>query len=196
MISSMAPPTPPGPATDPDADLVDGARGGDVGAFTALVERHDPALRRLAYRLLGDRARMDDALQEAYLKAFRGLRGFRGDSTFSTWLHRIVYNACLDELRGGARVRLVPLEAASGRSDPSRDPAETAAERRDLAAALASLPPEMRAAVLLVDAEGLDYAGAGEVLGIPVGTVASRLSRARALLRTALGEGSEGREGA
>jgi RNA polymerase sigma-70 factor, ECF subfamily len=157
-------------------------------AFTALVERHDRALRSLAYRLLGaDRERMDDVLQEAYAKAYRSLPSFRGDSKPHTWLYRIVYNACLDDLRRRSR-RLVPLalDAVADRPVAGPDPGDRIALRRRLAAALAELPPDQRAAVLLVDVEGFDYAAAADVLGVPAGTVGSRLSRARAALRQAL----------
>jgi RNA polymerase sigma-70 factor, ECF subfamily len=165
----------------------------DAAAFVALIERHDHSLRRLAFRLLGDRDRMDDALQEAYVKAFRSLPRFRGRSAPSTWLYRIVYNACIDELRRAQASSAVPLDLAAGTAD-RRDLADTVAGRGALADALSALPPEQRAAVLLVDAEGFDYRGAAEVLGVEVGTVASRLSRARSALRAALSTITEGAE--
>lgn len=178
-----------GPAADVGRDVVDRARSGDQEAFAALIKHYDPGLRSLAYRILGDRDQMDDALQEAYVKAFRGLPRFRGDSKLGTWLYRIVYNACLDELGRSRRVVQFPLDDTAERSSFGSDPGDAVASRRDLAAALAGLPPEERAAVLLVDAQGFDYRDAGDVLGIPVGTVASRLNRARATLRAALAEG-------
>ena len=165
---------------------------GDPDAFWSLVEPYERGLRALAYRLLGDRDLMDDALQEAYLKAFRALPSFRGDARVASWLYRIVYNACLDQLRRARLRRHDSLEAAAERSDTGPDHAEVATRRRDLAAALALLPPDMRAAVLLVDAEGMDYRETAEILGISRGTVASRLNRARAHLRSALGDGMEG----
>lgn len=162
----------------------------DAALLGRMIEHYDQPLRALAYRLLGDRDRMDDALQEAYLKAYRALPGFRGESSPGTWLYRIAYNACLDEL---ARSRpVVSLESVRERPDPRPTAAERFPARRDLAVALAALPPEDRAAVILVDAHGFDYRGAGEVLGIPAGTVASRLHRARAALRRALADPLEG----
>lgn len=135
---------------------------------------------------------MDDALQEAYLKAFRSLPAFYGGSDIGTWLYRIVYNACIDELRRTARRRHVGLDHAAEATDRRPDPADTAALRGDLASALATLPADMRAAVLLVDAEGMDYRQAAGVLGIAPGTVASRVNRARGRLRVALrAEGGE-----
>jgi RNA polymerase sigma-70 factor (ECF subfamily) len=161
-------------------------------AFTELVERHDRSLRALAFRLLGDRDRMDDALQEAYARAYRALPRFRGRSAAGTWLYRIVYNACVDELRRERPERRLPLDAVEEGSAP--DPSDVATGRAALAAALAALPLDQRAAVLLVDAQGFDYASAAEILGVRVGTLASRLNRARASLREALEPTSEGAE--
>jgi RNA polymerase sigma-70 factor (ECF subfamily) len=169
---------------------VERARRGDQHAFAALIRHYDVGLRALAYRLLGSRERMDDALQEAYVQAFRALPHFRGESAPGTWLYRITYNACLDELRRSRNV--VPLESLRERADPRPGAEETMSVRGDLADALAKLAPEDRAAVLLVDAQGFDYRGAAEVLGIPEGTVASRLSRARAALRRLLDERLQG----
>jgi RNA polymerase sigma-70 factor, ECF subfamily len=160
------------------------ARRGDEAAFAALVRHYDAGLRRLAYRLLGDRVRMDDALQEAYLSAYRALPGFRGDSSLGTWLYRIAYNACVDQLK---RTRdVVDLESVRDRAQAGGDQIDALSLRETLAAALTALPLEDRAAVLLVDANGFDYRGAAEILGIPEGTVASRLNRARAALRQTL----------
>jgi RNA polymerase sigma-70 factor (ECF subfamily) len=162
------------------------ARKGDHGAFTEIVRCYDDRLRALAFRLLDDRDRMDDVLQEAYVKAYRGLAQFKGAAALGTWLYRITYNACMDELRRTPRAALV--EDDVDRPSLARGPGEIAVERSSLAAALRSLPADQRAAVLLVDADGLDYAAAAEVLGVRAGTVASRLSRARAVLRRALEE--------
>ena len=166
------------------------ARAGDRQAFTEVVRHYDHRLRALAYRLLGDRAAMDDALQEAYVKAFRALPGFREDAGLGTWLYQITYRACVDLQRRESRHQAdtndwSPSDAAA----PTADPAATAASRTDLQRALAGLPVDQRAAVLLVDAEGLDYDAAAAVLGVAPGTIASRLSRARAALRAALAEG-------
>jgi RNA polymerase sigma-70 factor (ECF subfamily) len=181
-----------GAVPDVETAVLDRARRGDHEAFAIVVRHYDPALRALAYRLLGSRDRMDDALQEAYVKAFRALPRFRGQSQLGTWLHRIVFNACLDELGRLRRVDAVPLEDAPETLAPDPDHADLLAGREQLADALASLPPHDRAAVLLVDGQGFDYAAAAEVLGIPAGTVASRLNRARATLRRALGESVKG----
>ena len=179
-----------------EARMLERARAGDLDAFVELIGLHDRVLRALAYRLLGDAQRMDDVLQEAYLKAFRSLRGFEGRSAFGSWLYRIVYNACMDQLRRRrSSGRHLSLGEVDGLPDSKPDPGDVAAQRLDLAAALASLPPELRATVLLVDAEGMDYQTAAQVLGIPVGTVRSRLNRARGLLRRALSDDERGRDG-
>src|ERR687892_5268 len=172
--------------------VLDRARAGDQEAFTALIRHYDPGLRALAYRLLGDRERMDDALQETYVKAFRALPRFRGESSLGTWLYRIAYNACLDELERSRRVVQLPLEDEIVEAGPRTEPGEVVPRRADLVEALAALPAEDRAAVLLVDAQGFDYREAARVLEIPEGTVASRLNRARRALRRALGDLPEG----
>lgn len=170
------------------------AKTGDRDAFASLVRRYDDGLRALAYRLLGDRDRMDDALQDAYVRAFRALPRFRGDSALATWLYRIVYNVCQEELERSSRLRAVSLEAVAEPTDHS-DFAETVVLRTRLEEALAELAPEDRAAVLLVDAQGFDYRSAGEILGVPDGTIASRLNRARTWLRRVLEDEHEGDRG-
>jgi RNA polymerase sigma-70 factor, ECF subfamily len=175
---------------DVDQHVVVRARRGDQHAFAELIRHYDEGLRALAYRLLGDRDRMDDALQEAYLKAFRALPKFRGDATLGTWLYRIAYNACLDELK---RTRdVVPLDSVREHLDPRPTVAEALSTRSSLARALTQLSLEDRATVMLVDAEGFDYDSAATILGVPSGTVASRLNRARVLLRRSLTGRMEG----
>lgn len=175
------------PATgEVDELVVARARRGDQDAFASIVGHYDHRLRALAFRLLGDRDRMDDVLQEVYVKAFRSLPRFKGDAALGTWLYRITYNACLDDLR--RRPKLAAGDLDDQLADPAAGPADIAVRRSDLAAALDRLPPDQRTAVLLVDAYGLDYADAAEVLGVRVGTIGSRLSRARTVLRAALEE--------
>lgn len=174
------------PAAELGHHVVGAASRGDHAAFARIVEHYDDGLRALAYRLLGDRHRMDDVLQEAYVRAFRALPRFRGEARLGTWLYRIVYNACLDELKAASRSRELPLADVADRREVGPGVAEAVVNRSSLAAALAGLAPEDRAAVILVDAQGFDYRSAGRVLGVPEGTVASRLNRARAVLREAL----------
>jgi RNA polymerase sigma-70 factor (ECF subfamily) len=155
----------------------------DADAFVLLLREFDLRHRRLAYRLLGDRDRMDDVLQDAYSRAFRALPGFGGRAGLGTWLYRIVYNACLDELRRSGARKEVSLDEWRERGADVDDAVD---QRLDLEAALAALPVDLRAVVLLVDADELSYDEAADVLGIPPGTVASRLSRARDALKGAL----------
>ena len=143
-----------------------------------------PNMRRLAVRMVDGEA--DDILQEAYVLAFRAYPRFRGEAQFETWLYRIVYNACISQLRRtrpsmGSDLELELLSSAG-------DTARAASNRVDLAAALETLGPTHRAAVLLVDAEGLTYEDTASILGLARGTVASRVSRARKLLRAHLRE--------
>lgn len=172
--------------------VLDRARSGDHDAFTAVVRLYDLRLRGLAYRVLGDRDGLDDALQEAYVRAFRALPRFRGDARIGTWLFRITYNACLDELARKRKVTHVPLDELVEQASAEPEPGETLGARHDLALSFASLSEDERAAVFLVDVQGFDYSGAAELLGIPVGTVASRLNRARRTLRSALRPACEG----
>jgi RNA polymerase sigma-70 factor (ECF subfamily) len=167
--------------------LVARAQRGDVAAFEHVVRRFDRDLRAFSHRVLGP-AWTEDVLQEAYLRAFRGLPSYRPElGAFQSWLYRIVYRCCLDELR---RTRRRPLPWASGLEElPSQDTAEASvATRESLWRALGSLSDEDRACIVLVDGLGFDYESAAAILDVPRGTVASRLNRARPLLRRALRE--------
>jgi RNA polymerase sigma-70 factor (ECF subfamily) len=180
----------PGAGALSDGHLVDLALAGDQRAFAEVVARYDQRLRGVAYKLLGDRHRMDDAMQEAYVNAFRSLHRFRSDSQLGSWLYRIVYNACIDELRRTGR-RPEPVDVSepvwdrpSGGSGPEQQVDAADRARR----ALAALPEDQRVTVLLVDGEGMDNLEAAEVLGVAPGTVASRLFRARTEMRRVLAQ--------
>lgn len=150
--------------------------------FEDLLERHEARLRRVAYGVLGDAHRVDDVLQEALLKAYRALpTRFESDRHEAAWLYRIVHRCCLNELRTRRR-RPETLGVPDDLAQPTD---ETTLASMAVAAALAELPPDARAVVLLVDLIGLDYEAAAAALGIPRGTVASRLSAARSELRVA-----------
>lgn len=177
----------PSVPTASDDQLVAQTRDGDRTAFAELLRRHDARMRGLAYRLLLDRHAMEDALQEAYVKAYRALDRFAAGSDFGTWLYRITYNACIDELRRRRRTPVaveVAEEPVSSQPGPERIVTEGDTVRR----ALAELPVEQRLTVVLVDGEGFDHREAARVLGVAPGTVASRLHRARAALRRIIGE--------
>jgi RNA polymerase sigma-70 factor, ECF subfamily len=167
---------------DPDRGLARRAKTGDHDAFTTLLRRHDASMRRVASRLLGSRTAMDDALQNAYLKAYKAMPTFREDARFGSWLYRIVANACLDELRRSRRaVNQVATSHDIASTTPGPERIVSAADMARLA--LATLTADQRATLVLVDGEGFDNQTAAEILGVAPGTVASRLSRARAALR-------------
>jgi RNA polymerase sigma-70 factor (ECF subfamily) len=160
-------------------------RPGDVEGFAALVRSHDDDLRALVWSVVRDRWLMDDVLQAAYEKAFRGLGSFRGDSSVRTWLHRICYTTAIDALRHERRRRHESLDepgALPGRGDP----ADGAVSRVDLARAWDALPADQRAALTLVAVHRMTYDEAAQVCRTRAGTVASRVSRARARLRELL----------
>jgi RNA polymerase sigma-70 factor (ECF subfamily) len=182
----------PSPTTAEEPAVV--APGLDRESFVALLRSHDDRMRGLAYKLLGgDRDRMDDALQDAYLRAFAARTSFRQEADLGTWLYRIVYNACVDELRRGGR-RPEPVDLTTGAwerpsSRPGPDAVVGAADAT--VRALASLPADQRVTVVLVDGEGFDNVAAARILGVAPGTVGSRLSRARRALRRALAPDDE-----
>lgn len=176
-------------AGDPrdDAALLRAHVAGDPDAFTELVHRHRDRCWGLALRTLGgDREEAADAVQEAFLSAHRGAAGFRGEAQVTTWLHRVVLNACLDRLRRRAARPTVPLDEGLPERVLACDP-PSSDDRLDIAAALAALPADQRAALVLVDVEDRPIAEAALVLGVPEGTVKSRCSRGRARLALALG---------
>jgi RNA polymerase sigma-70 factor (ECF subfamily) len=169
-----------------DPGVLDAAQHGDDDAFVEVMRHYDRRLRIVAYHVLNDRQLMDDVLQDVTLRVYRSLARFRGESTLGTWLCRITYRACCDAMARAGRLRTLPPEELPDCPDPAPGPAEALATRSALAEAFAALPPEQRLAVLLVDREGYDYATTASVLGVPTGTLASRLNAARATLRRAL----------
>jgi len=184
------------PADVPDS-VVAAVERGDPAVFGEIVATYDLRLRSLTYRLIGADQSLQDVMQEIYMAVFRGLPGFRGESGVATWIYRVAYTTCLHYLKG--QQRQVPVADCSEDLSESPDHAPQVVLRLDLATALAALPVELRAVVLLVDRDGFDYRSAAAVLGVPVGTIGSRLSSARARLRhclvesTAHGEKGNGR---
>jgi RNA polymerase sigma-70 factor, ECF subfamily len=160
--------------------------------FTALVEGHDERLRTLTYQLLGDRQAMDDVLQDVYVKAYRALPSFRGEASLSTWLYRITYTTCMDRLRRGRGPEQLPVDAVDDAPDGAAEAGDRLALGDELRRALSGLDAEHRAAVLLVLRDGHSYDAAAEILGIPRGTVASRVARARCHLVRSLSASHEG----
>ncbi|MDX6319290.1 MAG: hypothetical protein QOD35_2690 [Nocardioidaceae bacterium] len=177
------------PGDDPtDATLLQRHVDGDPDAFSELVARHQDRLWAVAVRTTGDPEDASDALQEALISAFRRAGSFRGDAQVTTWLHRIVVNACLDRIRRRKAKATEPLpDDEDHRTEladhaPADDPAEASERRADVIAALRQLNEDQRAALVLVDMEGYSVDEAAEVLGCAPGTVKSRCARGRARL--------------
>ncbi|MFE9920644.1 RNA polymerase sigma factor SigM [Streptomyces sp. NPDC005774] len=171
-----------------DQDLLTRHVEGDPEAFGELVRRHRERLWAVALRTLGDREEAADAVQDALLSAYRAAHTFRGQSAVTTWLHRITVNACLDRARKAASRKTSPVEDTE-RLEQLLEPHESAsapAERNDLhrqlIEAMGTLPPDQRAALVLVDMQGYPVAEAARILGVPTGTVKSRCARGRARL--------------
>jgi RNA polymerase sigma-70 factor (ECF subfamily) len=171
-----------------DVALLRAHVAGDRDAFAELVRRHRDRLWAVALRTLGDREDAADAVQDALVSAYRAAGRFRGDAAVTTWLHRIVVNACLDRLRRRQARPTVPLpehEVGSlsdrGATTPDSDTALT------VRAALGQLPDDQRIALVLLDLQGYSVAEIAEILGIAEGTVKSRCARGRAKLAVLLG---------
>lgn len=170
------------------------AQKGDTAAFNQLVREHQSLVYRTAFRVLGDQPSAEDATQDAFVSAFKHIKSFRGGS-FKGWLLRIVTNTCYDQLRVKQRRPVASLDAllldpddpAPGMDRAAPDTPEDAAERQELNAAiqkgLLTLAPDQRITLVLVDIEGLDYEQVASATGTNIGTVKSRLSRARSHLR-------------
>lgn len=178
--------------------LIQAAKGGDLESFNRLVLAYQDLVYSHAYRMVGEEESADDATQTTFISAYNHLNSFRGGS-FKAWLLRIVTNACYDELRRRKRRPSVPLEplddageeveSARWMVDPSDQP-EDKVERQELQRAIQhcidNLPDEFRSAVVMVDVQGLDYSEASQASGKPIGTIKSRLARARLRLRDCL----------
>ncbi len=171
----------------PDSALVALARSGHANAFEELVRRHQVTIFRIALRMLGDRRDAEDASQEAFLQAWRALPGFRSQSTFSTWIYRIVTNRCLN-LRRARRPNQALLWDQESEEPGPEEAAEAQNRLQILRAAILELTPEQRAVFVLRHLEGCAYEEIVEILGISLAAVKSRLHRARLELADVLGE--------
>lgn len=181
-----------------EATLIQYAKDGDLDAFNRLVLAYQDIVYSQAYRMLGEHEAADDAAQEAFISAFRSIHSFRGGS-FRAWILRIVTNACYDALRYYQRHPTTSLGPIDQEGDEFESPVwladehvspEEALERVELNHAIQNcidgLPVDFRVVIYLVDVQGLDYSEAALAIGKPIGTVKSRLARARVRLRDCL----------
>ncbi len=181
-----------------ETKLIQYASEGDLDAFNRLVLAYQDIVYTQAYRMMGEQASAEDACQDAFISAYRNIRKYRGGS-FRAWLLRIVTNSCYDELRRRKRRPTTPLEPIDEFDEEIEnptwleDPGESPEESYDrnqinlaIQRCLAALPEDFRSVVILVDVQGLDYYEASDAIGKPLGTVKSRLARARARMRECL----------
>ena len=177
-----------------DEELLAAHLQGDRAAFAALMARHERRIYGLCFRVLGNREDAEDATQETFIGALRRAASFRGEAAFSTWLYRIAVNAATDQARRRGRSRTVPLESEEAHREVAAvgDPSGAVATSLTVQAALRAVPEDFRIALVLCDLYGFAYAQAAEILGVPVGTVKSRVFRGRLALGAQLAEQEQG----
>ena len=171
-----------------DIDLLNRYLKGDVAAFDELVRAHEDRVMGICLRMMRDRDAALDAVQETFLTVFRKADRYQAKAAFSTWLYRVAVNTCYDQLRKAKRRRTEPLPETTDPADPrSADPIEAVELRPEIERALQQVPTDFRAAVVLVDLEGLALEQAAQILDVPIGTVKSRVFRGRKILAESLG---------
>lgn len=171
-----------------DARLLARVLDGDHDAFNEIMRNHEDRVFSVCLRIMGTRDQALDAVQDTFLTAFRKADQFKGNSALGTWIYRIAVNTCYDQLRKQKRRRADPMPDHLDPPDHSaEDAVGSAALRPELQKALVSLPEEFRTAIVLADIEGLGLKEVAEVLGVPTGTVKSRVFRGRRLLAAELG---------
>ena len=181
-------------AQDPDRDLVQRSQEGDRSAFNQLVLKYRNRVMGIATRMLGDRVEAEDLAQDVFVKVYHGLQGFQGESLFSTWLYRITANSCLNHRKRRRR----EFQITEAMNDPEPIPPDGASsphallERKELKVvlekAIGALPQEQRVVLILRDIEGLSYEEIADSLRLELGTVRSRLHRARMLVQASIKE--------
>lgn len=183
-----------------DRAIVEKAAKGDMKAFEALVTAYEKKLYNVAYRLVSDREEALDIVQDVFLKVYQALPDFRGDSQFSTWVYRVCVNTCLDYLRKDRKATVYSLDAPMdfGDSEVQRQVEDTATSIEDavefkstgeeILNIVKDLDPHYRAPLILCDVHDYSYKEISEILGISLGTVKSRIHRARNLVRKLYGE--------
>jgi RNA polymerase sigma-70 factor, ECF subfamily len=176
-----------------DVELIHRVQSGDTEAFDELMKRYAASVYKVTYSLTRNHADADDLSQETFIRAYRAIARFDEQYQFYTWVRRIAVNLCFNHLKRGKKFRFVPLPMADGEEESAdiADPRPQSADsglRRDLDQALAKLPSDQRAVFVLRVNEEMSYGEISQALGIPVGTVMSRLSRAREKLRELMRE--------
>jgi RNA polymerase sigma-70 factor, ECF subfamily len=182
--------------TRTDEELVERAQAGDLESFNQLVSRWERPIYALAYRTLGREEDARDVVQEAFLRAYRGLKGFKGQAKFSSWLYRITLNLCRDWIRRERRAPIVhppdgtdPIDLAEDQVAPAESVEDLVARREmsdAVSKAMAELPEEQRAAILLKEYHGLTFQEIAEMLNCPLSTVKTRLYQGLSVLRRRL----------
>ena len=181
-------------AQDSDWDLVQRFQGGDRSVFNQLVPKYRNRVMGIATRMLGDRVEAEDLAQDVFVKVYHGLQGFQGESLFSTWLYRITANSCLNHRKRRRRETQISDGADDPEltlSDPSSDPHHLLEQKElkiVLEKSIQSLPEEQRIVLILRDIEGLSYEAVAASLGLELGTVRSRLHRARLQVQVSIRE--------
>jgi len=181
-----------------EALLIERAQNGDVLAFEELVSLYAKKIYNYCYRMTDSREDAEDLAQEVFIKVYRNLKSFKGNSKFSTWVYRIAYNTCVDRYRNGRKLDTILLNPGKNEdaveielvsNDPLPEEEVIKRERyRKLQACLASLKPEYKTVIILRDIQNYSYEEIAEILQVPLGTVKSHISRARAALCDALRE--------
>jgi len=182
--------------TRTDEELVARATAGDLDSFNQLVTRWERPIYALAYRTLGREEDARDVVQEAFLRAYRGLRGFKGQAKFSSWLYRITLNLCRDWIRKERRAPLIqvpegtdPVDLADAKASPAESVEELVARREmseAVSRAMAELPEEQRTAIMLKEYQGLTFQEIADLLDCPLSTVKTRLYQGLSVLRRRL----------
>jgi len=174
---------------EPEPETIRRARAGDLEAWESLVRTYQADAWRFAYHLIGNRASAEDATQEAFLHAFRAIGTYQGQAKFTSWLLRIVRNCAIDAYRKTRRETSVPAEEMPGAPTPG-----PSGERLRISQAIDALPRELREPFVVIEVLGFTYDEASSILGVKLGTVKSRMHRARARLVRALSEGEAAHE--
>jgi RNA polymerase sigma-70 factor (ECF subfamily) len=173
---------------DLDVELIQRYLAGDIDAFNELMDAHEDRVFAICLRMLQDREAALDATQDTFLTVFRKADRYKAQAAFSTWLYRVAVNTCYDHMRRRKRKQTSPIPDTHDPIDPSAGDLYDAVEvRPDIEIALGELSPEFRAAVVLVDLQGMSLEQASDTLDVPTGTVKSRLFRARRQLSESLG---------